>query len=97
MRAYTGQVPDTEPGRTWLLQAACRQPGVHPDEMFPDNNEARIEHARRICAPCPVRLDCLRDAIRVGDDQHGIRGGLKASERRAVARELRRRQQEAAV
>jgi hypothetical protein len=91
VNAYSGQVPDTEPAGQWIKQAACRTPGVDPDEMFPDNSETGIAHAKAICRPCPVQVDCVLDAIRTGDNEHGIRGGLKPSERRARADELVRR------
>ena len=81
MNAYSGQVPDTEPAGQWLKQAACFG---REDEMFPDNNEAGIAKAKAICKPCPVRRECLADALRTGDNEHGIRGGLKPCERRAV-------------
>jgi len=53
--------------------------------MFPDTNEREIAHAKQICSPCPVWLECLEDALRTGDNQHGIRGGMKPGERRKVA------------
>jgi hypothetical protein len=59
--------------------------------MFPDSDKQRIKEARIICAGCPVRLPCLGDAIRSGDDQWGVRGGLTPEERRAVKKELNRR------
>jgi hypothetical protein len=73
----------------WREAAVCR---ACPDDMHPDNNEAKIAHAKSICAVCPVALACLRDAIVTGDDQWGVRGGLKASERRAVAVRLEGRE-----
>ena len=84
-----------EPAEGWLRYAACRTADVDPDEMFPDNSEAGIEHARQICAPCPVSRQCLADALRTGDNQHGIRGGLKPVERRLLAKELARRERAA--
>jgi hypothetical protein len=80
---YQGSDPDTEPTREWLQQAACHGRG---DEMFPDTNEREIAHAKQICAPCPVWRECLEDALRTGDNQHGIRGGMKPDERRKLAR-----------
>lgn len=80
-------VPDSRP-TSWHALAACRAEGIRPDEMFPDNHEPGITHAKRICAPCPVRLACLVDALRNRETQHGIRGGLEPSERRAVAKRL---------
>ncbi len=78
------------PSGQWVKQAVCRD---DPDAMFPDNNEAGIAYARSVCAPCPVRRECLIDAIRTGDNEHGIRAGLKPCERRAVVKELARREQ----
>lgn len=69
---------------TWHQEAACLG---RADEMFPDNHEAGITQAKRICSPCPVWRECLEDALRRGDNQHGIRGGLKPEERRKLAKE----------
>jgi len=73
-----------EPAGQWVHRSACIG---HEDEMFPDNNETGIANAKRICGPCPVRRNCLADALRTGDNEHGIRGGLKPCERRALARQ----------
>jgi hypothetical protein len=67
---------------SWLKDAACRG---RSDEMFPDNSEAGIAHAKAICRPCPVQVECVLDALRTGDNEYGIRGGLKPCERRALA------------
>lgn len=92
MSHYSGQVPDTRRRKPdWRTSAACRAEGVNPDAMFPDNNTAGIAIAKSICRTCPVWRACLRDAIHTGDNQHGIRGGLRPDERRAVAKELARR------
>lgn len=69
----------------WMQRAVC---ATDPDAMHPDNDQAGIAYAKRICAACPVRLECLRDALRTDDNKHGIRGGLKPEERRAVAKRL---------
>lgn len=92
MTAYTGAVPSTERPIDWRDDAVCR---VDPEAMFPDNNEQDIEQARRVCALCPVKRECLIDAIRTGDNEYGIRGGLKPGERRVIAKELRQREQAA--
>lgn len=82
--SYTGAVPDTEPGREWMLKAACKGLG---DAMFPDNNAAGIAAAKRVCARCPVWEACLNNALDTGDIQWGVRGGLTDRERRALAKE----------
>lgn len=71
------------PADQWRKQAACTG---DPDAMYPDNNEAGIAYAQSICAGCSVRAECLDDAISTGELQHGIRGGLRPKERRALTR-----------
>jgi hypothetical protein len=77
-----------EPAGQWLKQAACL--GL-ADEMFPDNNEQGIAHAKDICRPCPVQKECVLDALKIGDYKYGIRGGLRPNERRNLARQMGRR------
>lgn len=80
--------PDTvEPTGQWVKEGACID---EPDAMFPDNNEAGIAYAKQFCARCPVRSECLTDAIRTDDNEHGIRGGMKPSERRELAKTVGR-------
>lgn len=67
----------------WLKYAACRS---EADAMHPENNEVEIAYAKRICASCPVRRECLEDALRTGDNDHGIRGGLRPNERRDIVK-----------
>lgn len=86
MSNYQGSVPDTEPARGWLERAACRAEGVDPDLMFPDNNVAGIAQAKAICRPCPVWRECLSDALEMGDNHYGIRGGLRPDERRRLVK-----------
>lgn len=85
MSHYTGAVPDTEPADQWHQRAACIG---HADSMFPDNNEPDIAAAKNICQPCPVQTECVLDALRTGDTEYGIRGGLRPNERRNMARDL---------
>lgn len=84
MTHHTGSVPDTEPAYQWRDDAACTN--VDPDAMFPGNDRAGIAYAKSICRMCPVVVECLLDALAIGDTQHGIRGGLTPQERRAYAR-----------
>ncbi|MCM1943184.1 WhiB family transcriptional regulator [Streptomyces sp. G3] len=71
--------------KQWSKHAACAS---DPERMFPDNVEPRIRDAKAVCASCPVRMACLQDALRTGDNEYGIRGELKPGERRAVAKLL---------
>lgn len=62
----------------WYRSALCAQ--TDPDAFFPEKGQsARL--AKRICASCEVREECLRYALeRAGTA--GIWGGLNESERR---------------
>lgn len=71
--------------KQWSKHAACAS---DPERMFPENIEHRIRDAKAVCAGCPVRMACLQDALRTGDNDYGIRGELKPGERRAVAQLL---------
>lgn len=48
---------------------------------------ARTKRAKALCARCPFRSECLASELaRPEEDQHGIRGGLTAAERRRLVR-----------
>jgi len=70
------------PGQ-WAERANCT---TNPDLMFPGHDETGIRDAKNVCRRCPVRMACLMDALRLGDTEYGIRGGLRPNERRAVAK-----------
>lgn len=75
----------------WQTRAACV--GMDTEIWFPEGNsiedQAKREHAKRICCRCPVRVTCLNWAIRQ-HIEHGIWGGMTAAERETL-REHRRR------
>jgi WhiB family redox-sensing transcriptional regulator len=64
----------------WRYRAACR--GTDLKVFFPGRGQS-AEHARQICASCPVRELCLDYALRHGI-VHGIWGGLTERDRRAL-------------
>jgi WhiB family transcriptional regulator, redox-sensing transcriptional regulator len=64
----------------WRGRAGCR--GTDLEVFFPGRGEP-AEPARRICASCPVRQQCLDYAISHGI-VHGIWGGLTQRDRRAL-------------
>lgn len=67
--------------QTWAVRAACL--GRDADDLFVRGAAQRA--AREICFTCPVRLECLADAL----DAHvpfGVWGGLTERERRALLR-----------
>lgn len=70
-----------DPDADWTNRAACL--AADPDELFVAG--AAQHTAKRQCAGCPVRAECLIDALdhRV---EWGVWGGLTERERRAVLR-----------
>lgn len=69
----------------WRLRSACQD--EDPDLFYPEKGDAALRApALRVCAQCPVRATCLRDALDSGDVEFGIRGGLTASARKAMYR-----------
>jgi WhiB family redox-sensing transcriptional regulator len=53
----------------WQDSAACR--GADPELFFPrSENMATVRQVKRFCDACPVRTDCLADALENG--HHGI-------------------------
>lgn len=65
----------------WQARAACSN--VEPDSLFVQGAAQR--EARAVCQGCPVRLECLADALDSGTE-FGVWGGLTERERRAMRR-----------
>ena len=64
----------------WRLDALCAE--TDPEAFFPDKGGSTRE-AKRVCAGCPVRAECLEFAL-ASDERFGIWGGLSERERRRV-------------
>jgi len=60
-----------------LNDALCAQ--TDPELFFPEKG-GTAEPAKAICRQCPVQIQCLEWALK-NNEQHGIWGGLSASER----------------
>lgn len=79
-------LPEPEEAR-WRPRAACL--GADTELFMPWGREGspgfdrQVAQARQVCAGCPVRWDCLTDALDVGDD-HAIRGGTTPGQRRVL-------------
>ena len=78
----------------WMSQAACAQYEDHElldAILFSERNSGNRQHpstgreqqARRLCAFCPVRRECLLFACST-ETQEGTYGGVHARERMAV-------------
>jgi WhiB family redox-sensing transcriptional regulator len=73
---------DEEEQRDWMLEARCLD--ADPEAFFPEKGGSTRE-AKRICAACPVREECLQYALD-NDERFGIWGGLSERERRRAKR-----------
>jgi len=69
----------------WQQQGACR--GLDPNLFFPERGES-VKEAKAVCAPCPVRAECLDYALE-NHEALGISGGLSGRERRKLGRTRR--------
>jgi len=65
----------------WTTRAACR--ATDPDALFVQG--AAQNRAKMVCSGCPVRTECLADALdnRI---EFGVWGGMTERERRALLR-----------
>ena len=74
---------------TWRDLAACR--GMDTNLFYPRRGDSvGMARARAVCASCPVRQECLDDALATESPREGgsaeratvgVRGGLSARER----------------
>lgn len=86
----SGPFAEYDAEHSWMLQAACRD--RDPSFFFPSDGVG-VDVARRVCAECPVRAECLEYALLHRID-YGVWGGASERERRRI---LRRRRLEAAT
>ncbi|SDX87577.1 transcription factor WhiB [Saccharopolyspora shandongensis] len=68
----------------WQERALCAQ--TDPEAFFPEKGGSTRE-AKRICAGCEVRSECLEYALQ-HDERFGIWGGLSERERRKLKRRV---------
>lgn len=85
-----GTPMDEELELAWMRDGACRN--YPPGAFFPSDGVG-VDAARKICAECSVRTECLEYALEARID-HGVWGGCSERERRRI---LKRRRQEAAA
>ena len=68
-RVHRVQADDESP--EWMSWSNCRF--TDPEVFFPEKGGSTIE-AKRICARCPVEIECLEYAL-VNDERFGVWGG----------------------
>lgn len=88
-----------DPTWSWRYDAKCR--GEDTEIFFPPRDKALYkpiaDRAKAICwgrdgrPPCPVRKECLREAI-LNDELHGIFGGMSHRERNAAVRKYKKKE-----
>lgn len=70
---------------SWQGHAACR--GLPQDWFFLQKGDSQDEEKKLpgldVCRDCPVKVDCLRFAIR-SKSHHGIWGGKTTEQRKKV-------------
>lgn len=66
----------------WQEKALCSQ--TDPEAFFPEQGGS-TKDAKRICARCPVKTECLNYAL-ANDERFGVWGGLTERERRRLKR-----------
>ena len=69
----------------WQQRANCQ--GLDPDLFFPDRGTSTAE-AKKVCADCAVKEDCLEWALDAGE-KFGIWGGTSERERRRLRKARR--------
>ena len=75
--------PDSTTG--WMALGLCRM--YAPSTFFPSDGVG-VDKARKICAGCPVKSECLEHALehRI---EHGVWGGCSERERRRILKRRR--------
>lgn len=95
MKLVRHTTPTTSRPTDWLDAGACRD--LNDDTFYPQPGDtADIADAKAICRPCPVRAECLAEAMEMEGGQtaksrHGIRAGLTGKQRRALYDALRKK------
>jgi WhiB family redox-sensing transcriptional regulator len=69
-----------------MTDASCRD--TNATAFFPSDGSG-VEAVQRVCAHCPVRLDCLEYALTNRLD-YGVWGGTSERERQRILRVRRR-------
>lgn len=78
----TGNAVGDDNPLAWQADSLCTQ--TDPEAFFPEKGGSTRD-AKRICAECTVKTECLEYAL-VNDERFGIWGGLSERERRKYRR-----------
>ncbi len=82
----------------WQYEGSCRDMDTelffHPEGERGPARRRRAAEAKKICAGCPVMMECRAHSI-AAREPYGIWGGLTEEERRRINREAAARAKEA--
>lgn len=67
----------------WMARGNCR---FEPPATFFPSDGVGVEVAKRICATCPVKGECLEYALQNRID-HGVWGGTSERQRRRILKQ----------
>ena len=77
----------------WQYEGSCRDMDTeiffHPEGERGPSRRRRAADAKRICADCPVIVECREHSL-ASREPYGIWGGLTEEERRKIIREAAR-------
>lgn len=76
---WAGDAPLIKP-EPWMADGLCGQ--TDPEMFFPEKGGS-TKNAKKVCAACPVKAECLDYALE-RDQRFGIWGGLSERERRRL-------------
>ncbi|WP_082581201.1 WhiB family transcriptional regulator [Leifsonia sp. Root227] len=69
----------------WEEHAACKNRDT--ELFFQPLGTSETEKAKRVCATCPVKRQCLTDALQYSDSEDfGVLGGLDEKQRSRLRR-----------
>ena len=71
----------------WMDAAECR--GLDPNLFFHEQGDQGMAAARRVCAACPSKAECLEYALE-NNERFGMWGGRSVQERNAIRRRRKR-------
>lgn len=87
MASITRQAPTgMSQEEDWRTKALCKDWDFKKrgDPWHPKSeSQLAAMEGKNLCGGCPVRFDCLIDAV-TSDTKHGIRGGATPDERRRL-------------
>jgi len=80
---FSALVEEDKSALAWQSNALCAQ--TDPEAFFPEKGGSTRE-AKRVCAKCDVRAECLEYALE-HDERFGIWGGMSERDRRRLRRQ----------